>query len=83
MFVFQTLAALRDDKTMMQLCFYFKLAPQQIIDWKRQLLEGASCVFGTGRDKTQVVDLVPRPAKIGQLTSLTNCKGPTYMLTHF
>jgi transposase len=62
------LAALREDKTMAQLCREFELAPQQIMDWKRQLLEGAGDVFGADRDKSEAVDLVPLQAKIGQLT---------------
>jgi hypothetical protein len=44
---------------MAQLFREFKLAPQQIMDWKRQLLEGAGDVFGAGRDKTEAVDLMP------------------------
>jgi transposase len=62
------LAALREDKTMAQLCREFELAPQQIMGWKRQLLEGAGDVFGADRDKSEAVDLMPLQAKIGQLT---------------
>ncbi|HQY75086.1 MAG TPA: IS3 family transposase [Rhodoferax sp.] len=60
------LAALRDDKTMAQLCKEFELHPTQINDWKRQLLDGAADVFGsTAREEP--VDLAPLHAKIGQL----------------
>ncbi len=42
------LAALREDKTMAELCNEFELHATQITDWKRQLLEGAADAFGPG-----------------------------------
>ena len=60
------LAALRDDKTMVQLCQQFELHANQISEWKRQLLEGAASVFG-GVAEPEPVDLAPLHAKIGQL----------------
>ena len=42
------LAALRDDKTMAELCKEFELHASQVIEWKRQLLEGAADVFAGG-----------------------------------
>ena len=59
-------AALREDKTMAQLCQEFEVNATQIGEWKRQLLEGAANVFG-GPTKAQPVDLAPLHAKIGQL----------------
>jgi transposase len=41
------LAALREDKTMAELCKEFELQPTLIKDWKRQLLDGAADVFGS------------------------------------
>ena len=60
------LAALRDDKTMAELCKEYEVHASQVLDWKRQLLEGAADVFGVGQVKPPV-DLAPLHAKIGQL----------------
>ncbi len=60
------LAALREDKTMADLCKEFELHPTQINEWKRQLLDRAADVFGNGA-APEPVDLAPLQAKIGQL----------------
>jgi transposase-like protein len=61
------LAAVRDDKTMAELCKEFEVHASQVIDWKRQLLEGAANVFGASNQVKPPVDLAPLHAKIGQL----------------
>ena len=61
------LDALREDKTMVELYKEFELHPTQIVEWKRQLFEGAVGVFGAGSHATAPVDLVPLHVKIGQL----------------
>jgi len=61
------LAALREDKTMAQLCQEFDLHANQITEWKRQLVEGAAQAFN-GASVQPEVDLIPLQAKIGQLT---------------
>ena len=42
------LAALREDKTLAQLCEQFELHPNQTREWKGQLLERAAEVFDAG-----------------------------------
>jgi transposase-like protein len=61
------LAALREDKTLAELCAQFEVHTNQISEWRRQLLDNAAHVFGKG-EIGQAVDLQPLHAKIGQLT---------------
>ncbi len=60
------LAALREDRTLAELCKEYELHPTQIAEWKRQLVEHAADVFG-GADIPEPVNLAPLHAKIGQL----------------
>ena len=62
------LAALREDKTLSELSEQFDIHPNQISDWKRQLQEKASGVFGVHEEKEPWPDIQRMQAKIGQLT---------------
>ena len=58
--------ALREDKTLPDLCQQFELHPMHITDWKKQLLSSAAGVFGVSSKAQEPVDLVPLHTKIGQ-----------------
>lgn len=64
------LEAIKGEKTMSELAQQFDVHPNQIAQWRTQLLEGASNVFGDGLKKTDApeIDVVALHAKIGQLT---------------
>jgi transposase len=64
------LAAVKGDKTLAELAQQFDVHPNQITQWKGQLLEGAADVFGADKTepKNESVDLKALHAKIGELT---------------
>jgi transposase-like protein len=64
------LAAIKGDKTVTELAQQFDVHANQITEWKRQLLERASDVFGgSGTEKVDDgPDIKTLHAKIGQLT---------------
>ncbi len=80
------LAAVQGDLTMAELVKKFDVHANQISDWKKQLLKGASDVFGKGARKAEESGQTVQElhAKIGQLTmendflerGLTRIHGP-------
>jgi len=63
------LEAIRGDKTLAELAKLHDVHPNQITDWKSQLLARAADVFGGEvRAEESAVDLKGLHAKIGQLT---------------
>jgi len=60
------LAAVRGDKTLVELAQQHDVHPNQITDWKTQLLARAADVFGGDQAAQPSVDLSGLHAKIGQ-----------------
>ena len=59
------LDAIRGDKTLAELAKLHDVHPNQITDWKNQLLKGAANVFGA-EPAEPAIDLKDLHAKIGQ-----------------
>jgi transposase len=64
------LSAVKGEKTLAELAQQFDVHPNQITQWKVQLLEGAAGVFGKGKNEAVAssADLKSLHAKIGELT---------------
>lgn len=62
------IAALKGDKTLAELAQHFDVHPNQITDWKTQLQEKSSVVFGNTPAKSADPDIKTMQAKIGQLS---------------
>ena len=64
------LAAVKGEKTLAELAQQFDVHPNQITQWKAQLLEGATGLFGKGKSEAAAssVDVKILHAKIGELT---------------
>jgi transposase len=59
--------AIRGEKTLAELAKVHDVHPNQVNDWKNQLLDRAASVFGAEAAAAPTVDLRDLHAKIGQL----------------
>ncbi len=62
------LATVKGDRSISELSQQFDVHPNQITQWKTQLLSRASDAFDGGQDIPPPVDVKTLHAKIGQLT---------------
>jgi transposase len=63
------LEALREESTTAALCAKHNVHPNQITQWKQQLIEHAASAFrGRSEAAAAQIDVVPLQAKIGRLT---------------
>jgi transposase-like protein len=61
------LAAIKGDKTLVELSEYFDIHANQITQWKTQLLERARDAFDGAGSKEPPIDVKTLHAKIGEL----------------
>ena len=62
------LEALKEEQTLVELSHRYQVHPNQIAEWKRQLLERASEIFDRDRKSPEGSNVKDLHAKIGQLS---------------
>ena len=62
------IAAIKGDRTLAEMAQQFDVHPNQITDWKTQLVERSSVVFGDTSAKEKDPDILAMEAKIGRLS---------------
>lgn len=62
------LEALKGDQTIVEIAERYQVHPNQITEWKKQLLEHAAEVFSKNRKPDQEPNVKDLHAKIGQLS---------------
>jgi len=62
------LEAIRGQQTLSEMSERFQIHPNQITEWKKQMLAGSEDVFAKGRKAGNEAEVKDLHAKIGQLT---------------
>ena len=60
--------ALKGEKTVNEIAAQYQVHPNQVTQWRRQLIDTAAEVFGSKRDQENAKDRDALLAKIGELT---------------
>lgn len=62
------LEALKGEKTIQQIAAHYQVHPNQVTQWRKQLIDAAGQVFASKREAGDPQDREALLAKIGQLT---------------